>query len=317
MTGRPSTGSGSEADTGYLGAAYASSLSEFGRPLHLEKSDGWLLEREFGHRAPARDAMGAYPFFACRHWARLEEDLESLAGTDLVSVALVADPFGDWTPEGLRRCFPDRLIPFKEHFVTDLNAASLASVPKHHRYYARRALAQVEIDVPDPPTAGFLDEWVDLYGELVARHGLVGIKAFSRSAFERQLRIPGTVVLRAREAGTTVAAHIWYVQGEVAYSHLAAASARGYELMAAYALYSAALDHFRGKVRWLEIGAGAGADSSGTDGLTRFKRGWSTGTRAAWFCGRILDRARYDKLAQSVAAAGSAYFPSYRSGEFG
>jgi hypothetical protein len=68
-------------------------------------------------------------------------------------------------------------------------------------------------------------------------------------------------------------------------------------------------------VRWLNLGAGAGLQAGGDDGLTRFKRGWSTGTRQSWFCGRIFDQRRYDR---AVRGAGSgSYFPAYRHGELG
>jgi hypothetical protein len=261
--------------------------------------------------------MGPYPLFACRDWGALRGDLEVLRETRLVSLGLVADPFGGWSEEDLKRCFPDRLVRFKDHFVADLAEVRPETLSKHHRYYARKAMRDVEVDVFPGDAADFLDEWVDLYGTLTARHGLTGIKAFSRVAFAAQLRIPGMVVLRAREGERTVGAHLWYVQGDVAYSHLAALSDRGYQLNGSYALYWFAMEHFRERVRWLEIGAGAGTSADAEDGLTRFKRGWASGTRPVWFCGRIFDRARYDALAAARGLLDAAYFPAYRSGEFG
>jgi hypothetical protein len=53
------------------------------------------------------------------------------------------------------------------------------------------------------------------------------------------------------------------------------------------------------------------------DGLSFFKKGWSTGTRTAFFCGRILDPERYAQLATARGVAGTDYFPAYREGEFG
>src|SRR5205807_9852136 len=63
---------------------------------------------------------------------------------------------------------------------------------------------------------------------LVQRHGLRGIKAFSRESFRDQLAVPGITLLRAVRAGRTAGAHLWYVSGSVAYSHLMALSADGY-----------------------------------------------------------------------------------------
>ena len=42
--------------TGYLHPRYAASLSEFGDPLHLPRSGGWLLKRPVG--GILVDAMG-------------------------------------------------------------------------------------------------------------------------------------------------------------------------------------------------------------------------------------------------------------------
>lgn len=300
--------------TGYAHPLYAASLAEWGTPLALSGSGGHVLLRPVPGTSH-RDAMGPYPLFACRDWSRLEGDLDGLEG-GLVSFAAVADPFGDHDKESLRRCFRDVVAPFKEHYVADLEVPPERIPSKHHRYYARKALESVRVEVVGEP-AGFVDEWADLYANLARRHGIDGIRTFSRNAFAGQLRVPGMVAFKAtaRDDGETVGAHLWYVSGDVAYSHLAASSGRGYELMAAYALYAAAVEHFAGRVRWLEFGAGAGAHGA-DDGLGRFKRGWATGTRTAYFCGRILDRARYEELARSVGPS-TGYFPAYRAGEFG
>ena len=69
-------------------------------------------------------------------------------------------------------------------------------------------------------------------------------------------------------------------------------------------------------MRWLGLGAGAGVTTSVEDGLTRFKKGWATGTRPASFCGRIFDSERYRELCRKGGADDGRYFPAYRSGEF-
>ncbi|MEK6334551.1 MAG: hypothetical protein AABM67_06350 [Acidobacteriota bacterium] len=299
--------------TGYLHPAYAASLAEFGTPRLLDHSLGWILEREIpGTRI--RDAMGCYPLFACQNWSRLPDDLSELE-SDLVSLALVTDPFGDYSLEDLQACFPDRLLAFKEHFVVDFGAPE--SMSKHHRYYAQRARAAVEVEaIANGP--GVLDEWIRLHANLSSRYGLTGIKAFSASSFGQQLNIPGVVILRAHQAGETVGAHIWYVQQQIAYSHLAALSERGYELMASYALYAYALEYFSDRVRLMDLGgsAGLGLNESRGNGLIRFKRGWANTTRTAYFCGKILNQKRYHELLGSSGALEDQYFPAYRAGEF-
>jgi len=145
---------------------------------------------------------------------------------------------------------------------------------------------------------------------------LSGIKAFSRKSFAVQLGIPGLVGLRAVYRDQTVGAHLWMQHNGAAHSHLAAFSDKGYELMAAYALYAGAIQYFTGKVRWLNFGSGAGLSGEGTDGLTQFKRGWATTTRTAWFCGKVLQPERYSALSALRCKTDTNYFPAYRHGEF-
>lgn len=296
---------------GYLHPGYAASLAEFGTPRLLPRSGGWVLERKIPDTS-SRDAMGCYPLFACQDWKRLHEDLKEMED-DIVSLTLVTDPFGDYTVDVLRDCFPDRLNAFKEHFVIDLKAGQ--TISKHHRYYAQRAQATIQVELVTDFKL-FLDDWLTVYEQLSSRHGLTGIKGFSRASFERQLNVPGMVILRAEHAGETVGAHLWYVQGSLAYSHLMALTARGYELMASYALYPAALDYFGARVEMMDLGGGAGLHADADDGLTRFKRGWANGTRTSFLCGKIFDRGEYQQLVRARAVTADNYFPAYRANEF-
>ena len=299
--------------TGYLHPGYAQSLAEFGTPRWLSRCNGWILERQIPE-FPYHDAMGCYPLFDCQDWPLLYADLEDI-GSDLVCLSLVADPFGEYDEDYLHRCFADVVIPFKEHYVVDLEKSIDSIVSKHHRYYARRALKQVHIDIcNDPPQ--FAEEWTGLSSNLTRRHALREIKAFSRAAFAKQLSIPGVIVFRGVFQNTTVGAHLWYVQGDVAYSHLAAYSDLGYELMASYALYWSAINYFVGKMRWLDIGAGAGTAGNITASLSQFKRGWSSQTRRSYFCGRVFDQAKYSEILRTKSIPPTNYFPAYRMGEF-
>jgi hypothetical protein len=301
------------APAGYAHPAYTEALAEFGQPQQLPRSHGWILQRSIPGSS-ANDAMGCYPLFVCRDWSALGADLETLS-RDLVSLVLVTDPFGDYTEAQLKEIFPDVVRPFKEHFVADLTEAPGSFVSKHHRYYSQRALKSVTVEECADPSL-MLEEWCRLYECLVARHGLSGIKAFSRSSFARQLAVPGLVMFRALADGETVGAHLWYVDQDIAFSHLAATNERGYELMAAYALYWRALESFSGRARYVDLGAGAGLGSQGSGGLTQFKRGWANATRLTFFCGRIFDQSNYRELSAAKMAGETQYFPAYRAGEF-
>ncbi len=295
--------------TGYLHPEYAASLGFAGAPRALPRSGGWLVEREVPGTA-WRDAAGPYPLLCCADWSGLADDLDE-AGAGLVSVVAVADPLGGHGGEaGLRAAFPDLVRPFKEHFVADLRESPERFVSAHHRRGARRGLAAVRVEPVAEPAAA-LDEWVALYGVLAARHGITGVAAFPREAFRRQLGVPGISVLRAAHDGATVGMTLWYRQEDRVYYHLGAYAEAGYALRAAFALFRTALDAFADAgARWLVLGAGVrpGAD----DGLARFKRGWATGTRTAYLCGRICDPARYRALAAPRGAA-DGFFPAYRA----
>jgi hypothetical protein len=259
--------------------------------------------------------MGCYPIFSCRDWSLLRNDLENL-GHDLVSLVLVADPFGNFTEQTLRETFTDLVVPFKEHFVVDLSRPLKDLVEAHHQRNARKALGVIEVECARAAES-CLDEWNHLYASLVNRHSITGIATFSRDSFAQQLRVPGITAFRATQSGQTVGMNLWYVHQEVGYYHLGAYSEDGYRLRASFALFWRAIEHFAAAgLRWLSLGAGAGAASDGTDGLARFKRGWTDSTRMAYLCGRIFDHAQYRRLAAATGMNETHYFPAYRKGEF-
>ncbi len=300
--------------TGYLHSSYAHSLSEFGSPIKLVHSKGWILKRQIPG-TPYYDATGCYPIFSCRYWSRLHIDLENIRD-DLVSLSVVTDPFGDYDKHILRRCFKDRVIPFKEHFIIDLSRPIKTFVSNHHRRYARKALSDVYIEQCDEPL-DFLDEWIDFYSVLIEKRNIKGIAVFSRSSFAKQLTVPGIVAFRAVHDGKTVGMLLWYVQGKVGYYHLGAYSPLGYELRASFALFWCAIKCFADSgLDWLSLGAGPGVKSDHMDGLSRFKLGWSTDTKVVYFCGRIFDNSTYSAIMKAKGIADTNYFPVYRKGEF-
>jgi hypothetical protein len=299
--------------SGYLHHAYAESLSEFGTPRLLDQCGGWLLEREIP-RSDERDATGCYPLFACENWSNLKTDLQQLAG-EMISVSLVTDPFGKFDVEYLRECFPDVMKPFKQHFIVDLAQPLESFVHPHHLRNARKALQKVDVEHCIEPRE-FLDNWVDLYQTLIDRHAITGITTFSRASFAGQFSVPGVNVFRASENGVAVGMLLWYEQDDRAYYHLGAYSERGYEVGASFALFDYSLRYFCSRqLKWLNLGAGAGTANSDS-GLTRFKQGWSNGTRTTYFCGRIFARDKYQQLVESTGTGTTDYFPAYRLGEF-
>lgn len=298
--------------TGYQHPRYARSFAEFGEPVHLPNCDGWLLERTTPGMC-LRDAMGCYPIFACMDWQGLDADLAAVSPS-LVSLVLVADPFGNYRLGQLEACF-DQVMEFKEHWVTDLDDPASRHLPRRHRRSVDRALEAVTVETCGRP-ADMLDDWLVLYRQLTARHGIQGIRAFSRKAFAIQLETPGLVMFRASVDGETVGLHQWMVHGGVAYGHLGATSTRGYDTQAAYALYWHAREYFRGGVGWLDLGSAPGSTDQHAHGLIRFKKGWATGRRPSYLCMRVFQPDNYRALCEVSIQANDAFFPAYRHNDY-
>jgi GNAT acetyltransferase-like protein len=295
-------------ELGYACSAYAESLSEFGTPRQLVESGGWLLERAIPD-TDLRDAIGCYPIFSCSDWSRLHLDFDAL-GEELVSLSMVPDPFGDYDVEYLRESFRDLVVPFKQHYVIDMERPLDDTVSRHHKVAIRKAQRKIQTEVCLEPHA-FLDEWITLHQHLVRKHSITGVRAFSRQAFAQQLQTPGIVVLVAKHNDEVVGAQLWIQQRNVAFGHVLAFTDVGYKLGASYALYWFALNYFSDKVRWCDIGGVAGNSDSASRGLHQFKEGWTRELRTAYFCGRILNPSRYNALVEKNAFS-DKFFPAYR-----
>jgi hypothetical protein len=297
---------------GYAHPDYARAFSEYGTPLELPRCGGWILERTIPGFA-ATDAMGCYPLFVCQDWSQLRDDLAHVRSR-LVSLVLVADPFGDHTPEQLNACF-DLVKPFKQHVIVDLSRPRDEVVAAHHRKMARRALRRLSVERCETPLL-YLDAWVELYGYLVETHGIKGIPAFSRESFYRQFQVPGGSLFTATYEGKLVGAAFSYQQGDVVYAHLTSFNEIGYDLSASYGLKWIQLDYYSDKARWLDLGGVPGTDGNGDRGLGQFKRGWSPETKTVYLCGGIFDPEKYAAIVDKRGAAHDGYFPAYRTGEF-
>jgi hypothetical protein len=302
--------------SGYSHPAYAASLAELGTPRWLPKSNGWILVRPVPSlsgqdKRTANDAMGCYPVFSCADWRSLGRDLRALE-SDLVSLVVVTDPFGSCTESQLRELFPDHVRRFKDHFVVDLREPIERHVSPHHRRNAAKANRHVRVERCLDPS-GLATIWSALYRELVARHGIDGFAAFSSAALTGQLAVPGVTLFRAESDGTTVGITVWYRAGRLAYYHLGAYSDAGYAVGASFAIFDFALRYLAAAgVQWLDLGGAPGLEADRRDGLSRFKRGWATGTLPVYLCGRILNRPVYAALVDAAGGFDSTYFPAYR-----
>ncbi|RUM94417.1 MAG: hypothetical protein DSZ28_03260 [Thiothrix sp.] len=295
---------------GYGHPLYAASFQHMGQPVEFKQSGGWILKRKIVG-TDDYDAMGCYPLFCCQNWSFLKQDLKKL-NKDILTLAVVTDPFGEYKHTDLQDTFNHIATPYKEHFVIDLSRDPESYISSHHQRNIRKAVKRVQIAIIDQPRQ-IEKTWVSLYQQLIQRHNICGVSAFSAKVLTDQLAVPGIKVFHAVEGSTIIGMMLWYIHKEVAYYHLAAYTDRGYELNASFALFKKAIDYFSAKgLAWISLGAGAGVQGDAADGLTRFKKGWSTGTRTAFFCGHVFDQERYAELLKERGLKEGAFFPAYR-----
>ena len=294
---------------GYASREYAESLAEFGDVIDLPNCGGSLLGQSVADSTD-RDAVGPYPLFACCDWGGLTTDLDALSDRYVCAYA-VTDPFGETSADELARAFPDLCYAYKQHFVANLSRPLDSFVDSHHRRNIRKGLKNVAVR-RWPANAETLAAWQPLYDCLIERHDIRGIARFSAISFAKQFAVPGFDCFAAVDAAGVCGMTLWYVDRGVAYYHLGAYNERGYGQSAAFAIFSTALQQFAEEgIRWAALGAGAGTTATDS-GLTRFKQGWSTETRPAYLCGRILQPEAYARLS-AAAPAGTKFFPAYRA----
>ena len=297
---------------GYLHPLYAQSFSEIGTPIFLPKSKGWLIKRQIPN-SPHFDAMGPYPLFFCKDWGSLIEDLEALQD-QIISVSLVISPFSVFPQENFKWYF-DQFHKYKAHYILDLSLPFNLTISKNKRRNAIRALRKISVDLVKPPNID-LFEWFDLYQNLIKRHQIQGIRAFSQDSFEKQIAIPNTHYFQALYENSVVGGNLFYIQDDVAYAHLSAFTEDGYDKGAPYAIKWVALSHFSDIVRWVNFGGSPNVENGKNSGLDQFKLGWSNRSEYSYYCGKILNYDIYDGLVSSSKTNDMGFFPAYRKGDY-
>jgi hypothetical protein len=290
--------------SGYHSAAYAASLAALGRIVPLGKTGGFVIEREIAGSA-AVDLMGPYPLFSCTHWDALGEALAGL-GADAVSLTLVTDPFCPLSAGQLAAIFP-LCRPLHDHYLIDLDAPPALS--RHHQRKLRGAGA-VELRA-GPAQASDLDDWARLYEVLIARKSIEDLRKFDRESFRHQLSVPGAHLVSAWEQGEMLGADLYYPDRGRVFAHLSAYSDTGYAQSVSYPMMGHAIEYFRGKAEFIDLG---GVPAGAASGLSEFKAGWTAVTRPSHLCGKVLNPARYAELCKGLAE--TAYFPAYRQSDF-
>lgn len=296
--------------SGYLAERYAVSLGYFGRPVRLHNSESWVLEREIKDSS-CLDIAGCYPLMACKNWLGVEADIANL-DDQYASFTMVADPLGSYSPDLLQSAFPDLCTVFKYHYIIDLQSDYTRTYSSTHKRNAKKARKSLSICREDTPV-DVLDPWIEMYQNLVQRHQITGVSAFSSHAFFEQLQTSGIIVYTARMGAKLVGMILFYEMAGHVYYHLGAYLQEGYDNKASFGIFDEAIHDFsQAGYGFLNMGGGAGAEENAEDGLSRFKRGWASHSRPAYLCGKILNRSVYNTLVQKRGGVHSGFFPAYR-----
>ncbi|WP_425097899.1 hypothetical protein [Tropicibacter sp. S64] len=251
------------------------------------------------------DACGTYPISPGLRRSDPGAIRAELAALGVVSLVLVTDPF-DAPLDGF-----DLTRPYKPHHIIN-PADGPARFSKHHRAEIRRALRQCsarQIMLSD-----HLPAFLALYDTLAERHGFGPQHRFGVNHFRHLADHPQDFpTFGAFQSETLVSAHIWTRYENRLYSHLAASSAEGYAMSAAYAVYDASIAGFAGH----RITLGGVPDSAGgqpNPGLDRFKRGFANGVASPSLCGLIVDESAYTSLSSRAnTSEKTGFFPAYRA----
>jgi hypothetical protein len=288
----------------YASARYAQVFEHVARSLWVPAWGAHVLTREIP--GGGRDALGVYPLAPFAPGADLKAGLAWLKAQGLVSIGLVPDPATAPSMAELQDAF-GLCVPFKTHLLVDYSREVQFS--RHHRGKVRRALEKVSVEAVS--LADHLDAWCGLYDNLIERHEIDGLSAFSREAFARLAQVEGLTAVAAFAGDAIVSMHLWVADAAsgVGYSLLAATSPEGYRRSAAYAVNDVSI-RLLSHLKCVNLGGGAGIQAE-EDGLTYFKRGFSNTEVQAHFCGAILDEARYGALSGGLATP-AIPFPAYR-----
>ncbi len=289
----------------YLSRHYADALACDQQVVVLPDSAIPLILRSVETERNICDAAGPYPITPLLTASLSMNDEICMRDHNIASLSCVSDVF--YAPDDIS--WWDHAVDYKEHYIRQLRENDDYSYTKHHRYEVRRSLRYCEVRLFT--LADYLEQWCALYDRLIERHQMTGVSAFSHAYFSQLAEMPELVCTGAFDNNQLISAHLWLAYEGYVYSHLAASSDRGYELRAAYPIYDLAIRHFTGKgAHYIDFGGGAG-NTTASQGLIRFKKGFCNETRTNKILGKIIMPERYEELCSSLGRS-DHYFPAYR-----
>ena len=298
---------------GYRSEQYASAFAHLGTPRYLPNAKTWVVERSVAEASPTKpspvDAMGVYPLLVCSNWSKIADDLDYFT-EQWVSFVAVSDPFAEVDVRQLTSAF-DEVIPYKHHFVADLERPIETFVDKRRLRQAEKAEQDFAIEVHSAPLPESIErECWHLYDSHMESLGVAGLRRFTREGFKAMANTHGAVGTVARRDGNAIGMLIDYHDQDVVYAHLAAVNQVGRKYRAASAMYIFQIRYYQEKARWIDSGGAPGVTADGEHGLAKFKQAFSNSTKPVYLCTKVLQPAVYELLS---AGRPGGYFPKYRS----
>ncbi|MEM4380264.1 MAG: GNAT family N-acetyltransferase [Thermoplasmatales archaeon] len=287
---------------------YASCFKEYSDPVYLERSRVFCLKLTNPY-TPFFDLSYCYPFLPIKSLNGLIEDLKNVHGAYQCFYGVLS-PWIQIVEEKEIAEF-ELFFQYKDHFFTDLNQELWSTLPNTHKRLIKKSEKKVSVNLAYPNNV--LDDWVQLYKNLIRRHQITGLTAFSDQTLRSFLLIPGAFVYAAYLDNQICGIAIFYPHDHLVYYHLAAYSDQGYQVSASYAIFWKAIRDFKQLgFRALHLGGVPGVYAS-ESGLQRFKKGWATGCVRSFFCGKVLNKEQFELTRQmSGSASVTDYFPPYR-----
>lgn len=279
-------------------------------PLILSRSD--TLDAKFIKRVidkPFYDVISIYPFHSFNNikdlFSKYKHPNKVLIIDEnnfRVSTTFVTDPMIPIENDPIFDYFKE----YKTHYIIDYSKPIKYS-NNHKRNIKNNKNLEMELLPKNSETA---DKFHGFYQVLKKKHGITGITDFNLETIYNHISHKNSYTFGVWENNKLIGSIITTTIDDRSYYHLGAYSERGYEIGASFSL----MDHiisFYNKLgyKYFILGAGAGVDKA-SEGLVRFKKGFSNDTRKNYIIGYINNREKYDELSKGKEGD---FFPLYRS----
>lgn len=314
--------------TGYFSEAYAKTFENLGTVKWLNSPlSGAVLERNILSTG-YKDLCSLYPVFASDtlihplnlknkiNKATIANEFKRLKEDGVVSLTLISDPLNNFIKDcsiwnGLSACQQDlgfdEIQPYKLHYIVRLQEKLEYST--NHLRNIKKANLTNRIRIHTDPLV-HTSLFYKAYCNLIKRHDILGFPNFDVDQIRNQLDVPGTILFSAETDTDFLGYMLFYLEWPNVRYHLGCYFDEGYAYNASFSLMNAAINFFSNMgCEFLVLGAGSGVVSS-SEGLERFKSGWTKYTKQNFIMKKVINKEVYDLLSKDKD---TKYFPAYRA----